>query len=637
VDGPTKSASWLGVVLFVAALITIPPWQPDFDFTSGDDPTWYLFHHVFFRRPVWGVELIDTYGPMAFVWHRFYHPETYALSIILNSALAAVLAWGTWIATRAAPWPWLARLGAGLIVLAMFAADRDCRPIVLAALLLLLAPSDDDEPSREAALFRLSGVAALGLYATIKTSVAIAAVVWFATVLGLRLFARRGSWLELAVLPLSVAAWLFFAGQTPDNWATYYKAAFFYVQDVGRFIRWGRVEELVVFLVAGPIYGLFALRWLFRRQGASGLGTGLGLAALLFLAFKAGFVTHNGHHVTHAFAALIAIFALHATLEGGDVAAMVLRHPRLRIATMILGGAATALFAGWLAVTPGFYVHKLPRLWAAIKAVPLVLTGKHDHAKSLADSWAELRHLYPLPKTEGPVSLYVWRGPLAAVIANGGDLRHYVTLHGYFWPETLDSLNRGFFAGERRPNDVIVGNLLASTAELTIAENYRPVAAFETTSGTWYRFSRRTTPARLIEAGEPKSVEGPWRRRLDLPEFDADAVVAEFELRPTLAGRVASLLFKLPTLELRHVAMDGERAWRADIPYGRNRLVLDPYFKANAADLAALASGERKRDKRAVALEFGLDEGAFAWLADIGLEPNIRVTLHPLKWERPPG
>lgn len=90
------SVAWIGVTLWTVWRMC--PWHPLFVFESTKvDPSWMaVLNEAAARGWRFGTEIAFTYGPFGFLHARMYHPETYALMLAAWIALASVTADSLW-------------------------------------------------------------------------------------------------------------------------------------------------------------------------------------------------------------------------------------------------------------------------------------------------------------------------------------------------------------------------------------------------------------------------------------------------------------------------------------------------------------------------------------------------------------
>lgn len=548
-------AAWLAtrvlmVLTLACAWIPFDPRMPE----AGLDPSWMIaVNEAAARGMAFGRDLVFTYGPLAVLYTRVYHPGTDAMALVASIPVFVGYVAALWILSAG-------RIGLLLVAssVAIGALVHLPDPMVFWYPLLVLACADrllpagaPDRASRLAAFALLC--VPFGLLPLVKGSMLISCGA-VAGLLGLQLAIER-RWSAVAVLVgvptfTLVAGWVA-VGQPVDalldyfRWITPiisgYTAA---MSSLGP--SW---EPLAV--VAGSAVVLAAL-WLGMAGRPRRPMTLLAYALSLFLAFKGGFVRHDGH-------ALVAGgFLLLASLS------LVMAAPTRWTAAALLPAALV-----WGAI----YGQYLP-----LGVGPIVEAWRNTHASAwqgavdrFADPEAPDRAyraalaridreagLLPL---EGRADIYSHRQ--ADLIASGARWSPRPVFQSYSaYTPALAELNRRHLTGAGAPDSIAfrvepidgrvpAGEDGASWPALLAA--YRPVG-FRDDVLVLRRAAGAVVP-------EPRAADGaPIRAEMGAPvavPAGAAPVFVRIDVRPSWLGRLAGIVYKPGELRIGLRLVDG--------------------------------------------------------------------------------
>lgn len=585
-----------GLLLLLFSLLTVVWLSPDLPYPQQDSAWVLAVNQAVADRLAFGRDIIYPIGPWGAVYAGQYHPATDGMMLFGGALVALALAGGLWVlAEGGRRW---ALLLAPLIVATV--GQRDPVFVVIPLLLLSVAvaaarPARLPDPWPPAALLLLTPACALltlvkgsfGTQAIPMTGLAILAML-----LGRRF---RLAILLLALYTVALASFWLGAGQRLADLPAYVGTMSAVIAGYAEGLALGGpVSHIVAYLCCATLF-----LWLFWRdrthedRGGTVL-LALGLLLTLFLAFKSGFTRHDEHALIAAgtlamvpvilsgalrarslaaavFASLSALVFISHHYAGYEWPSFARGHGRLAMAA---SGAWTRL------VDPG----RLPRLFDIYMAA--VRTGM------------------PLPRVTGPTDIY--SSGQMILLASGLEwsprpaIQSVTVLGDLLMRADLDHLQGT--DGRRPPVENVFyrveneDNRLRSTMDglswPTLLSAFRAVSYDRALDTALLRRMPGAAPA----VPGPTLVEGQHglNEEVALPSMPGGMAWATLEIEPTLAGRLASLLFRPPllTISIRYASGPVEQ-FRLVSALARSGFMLTPRV-LNTEDMLSLLLPERR-------------------------------------------
>jgi hypothetical protein len=582
-----RLSSIVGVLCAVLAAAFFVPFFPGMP-VPGIDSSWIMaVNETIARGLVFGRDIIFTSGPLAPIYTGAYSPQTDWIGF-WGSVLVALAVYGGYlvISLRSTRWlliflPFAAaaallrdsiHYSLGIVVLLL--AFRLTRPVgnrlflpwtraYVAAFLLMMAVlwmMPLEKGSFGVIVYGVSAVSVILLWRASHRAVAIAVPV-----------------IGLLVL---VAAWTitgqplvdlphFFVAQKPIIAA--YTDAMSITGDASGRRYW---------VLAAIVLMLFASRYILRRNGIDGVLCWLGIAGCMFIAFKAGFVRHDGHvweATSFLFFASIAV-ALLSRLSVGFV---------IVVAVALVG---TTVDNTVLPRTPSFYWEQLGAASAKLKAG--VEARLHHRLPALyAESLAKIRTQFPLPLTTGSADVYSVN--LSVLFAHGMKWSPRPGLQSYSaYDPVLDEADANHISGPRAPDTVFfnlepIDNRLASLEDAMSWPILMSQYSVAQTSGGFLTMKRERT-ARMITYRNAVQIDtAKFGQVIEVP--DMSMVSASVTVEASFKGRVMRTLYKLPEINARLTLSDGRIVTHRFVPSMAHQFMLSPYVNDTAGWVLAAA------------------------------------------------
>ncbi len=572
-----------------------------------------------------GQPLTFTFGPFLSIYTGMFQPETDGLMIYGGMVLAVTTAGG--LLALAGPGRWLPALGFALILPIL---DMDPQLVAVPLLFLLiahrLATAGTGEAGAEwrAAILPLM-TPALGVLVLVKGTSAIGAFALVSLGAVMLTVAGRGRLAAVCLaglLAAIVACWLI-SGQNLTALPAYFANGWYIIAGYpDAMSRAGPYWHIGVFFLACLFICGLHLRHL--RGGMAGMLLLLGMAMLLFLGFKEGFVRHGGRHPSAALGIVMLVGWGGLLVDG--------MRERDRGKAWIGLGAAVAC---WLAVAltgplGGDVVRRSYRAWAGLY---LRLTQPDYPRAQFEESLAKIRTAVPLPALEGTTDVYSFSQ--AALLAAGLKWAPRPVLQSYsaYTPELLRA-DAEHLTGPNAPRNVIF-SVQPIDGRLPMLEdgNSWPLLLSLYRTNQVIHLGSYGTDAAILER---RAIPGTFKleplgtqdlrfgERIALPQDLQSVVWAEVEMRPSLIGRLWGLLYKSPLLFITYPMPDGtESAFRYIYRMGETGFVLSPVVMT-ATNFVALPKGAPNAPRpTAITLS---SEG----LADWVWQPQYRIRLYRL-------
>lgn len=618
-DGSTTTwgrvASALAGVLTVLMLTPFNPVMP----IAGVDGSWtYAMNVATAEHLRFGKDIVFTFGPWASVYTRAYYPATDGLMMggSLLIAIAFFMGLLALVAPRRRPLLLLAPLVLALVWSPWWNGWRDA-VLLLVPLLLPFVVMRGVQRGRPFVATVCIVAAASAILPLVKGNISlmVAVATAIALVLSWRSSPRIAVMIVVVQLLTLVAAW-WIAGQRLVDLPGYFLAqapiisGYTDAMSVG-----GRWFGLVVFTVLGAVLlGIAALCG--RRQHWY---IPVLVAVYLFITFKSGFVRQDEHHALVSAAALAWVGLVLLLGPGsGDGRGIVAFSGGLLGWGLITSACVSLAPDASIARLAEAVYNPVQGAWWRV-AQPDVLPAKFRKEVSLIGARP------PFAGYTGTADVYPW--DLAPLLAAGSDWTPRPVPQSYsaFTP-ALVTANAAHLA--RNPparvyfNTYPIDNRYPATEDgaswLSLLGSYSPLKL----DGDYAVLERTGPPRPALVPAAPVKVDAVLGQEIGVVGWDHPVWVT-MDIRPTLAGKVFSTLFKAPKLSLRVRYEDNTTAdFRLIAGMTKTGFLLSPTV-ADASDFIALASSHREDllgKRKVVALGVVGESGTrFLWNLDYGV------------------
>jgi hypothetical protein len=227
----------------------------------------------------------------------------------------------------------------------------------------------------------------------------------------------------------------------------------------------------------------------------------------------------------------------------------------LLLAAVVLVGSAGFFERGRLNSVAEFVASEVEPLRDQLSAVALSVREPGWRKVTHDEQLEKIRLANPIPKLDGTVD--VFPSKLAVAFAHGLRLRPRPVLQSYaaFTPALIERDAR-HFRGPNAPDHVLISvgaidgrlpTMEDSTTWLELLSRYE----LTDSSSAILRLSRRPQPSLQLD-DEPvfrKTVR--WNEAVEVPDDLAGPVWCRIRIKPSLPGRLASILYRLPEIRLK--------------------------------------------------------------------------------------
>jgi hypothetical protein len=579
------------VLMLACVLIPFSPGMPG----EGLDPSWVLaINQAVAQGLVFGREVIFSYGPFGSVLTRNYHPSTDALMVF--GGLHLVLAFSVALMVLS-----VGRLGVGLVGVAFAVGAmtylRDALlfwyPLLVALCCdrLFRAPS---EPPRTGEVSRLWLLALLcspfGLLPLIKGSMLVSCGV----VAGLLLlqFALERRWQAACVVVTVPLAWMLacwtVAGQPLDALPTYFRMMLPVIAGYTAAMSSDGVPWEPIAYLAGACW-LLAVLWLDSdARGPRRFVLPAVFALSLFLAFKAAFVRHDGHALIAGSFLLLSALSLN------------LQWPSRRaVSALVVATGVWALIDDqYLGTGPVSSARSIQEaMVSAWSGVERRVAGDGGLQADFDASLAGIREGHRLRVLDGRADIYSFNQSHLLAAGARWSPRPVFQSYSAYTPELAEK-NRRHLLSDAAPESIVFrvepidGRVPASEDGASwplLMSAYRPVAL---ENDTLYLARRTRVSSHSDAAGHPADAQvvASLGEPVVIPR-NLGPVFARIDVRPTLLGRLAGLLYKPSELRMGVRLDDGRtRSFRFVVGSGPAGLVVSPLIESTA-EFALLYGG----------------------------------------------
>jgi hypothetical protein len=351
----------------------------------------------------------------------------------------------------------------------------------------------------------------------------------------------------------------------------------------------GPLIPVIAYLASALVIWLAFVVGASSRFGKRTIVLALGLAIVLFVAFKEGFVRHDSHALVAGATLLVSSFILLLTFRSPPFAVV-----------MIVG------ISGWAAVNSGHM--DVDPVSAAVRFTSN-LSGSWDglwkrvsdpayFPKRFENAGAEIRSKIPLPATNGTVDLYPYNQ--SAVFAAGQKWAPRPVIQSYIaYTPSLAELDRDHLKGAAAPDRVYFSispldghypSLDDGASWPELIARYRVTTFFD----QYAVMEKRSKPVAVdVGASLLDEKDASFGEQVPIPTTNAP-IWARIDVTPTVMGRLISALYKLPPLYLVVKYANGSIENFRFIPgEARSGFLLSPTVR-NSVDFLALQSTRRE-------------------------------------------
>lgn len=604
--GVLRLLFWAGLLLYGFSRFIPSTAVSDYPVYNAIDNAWSQCLHIAFAGHwQFGRDIVFTYGPWGFL-ARGYSPPTYLVSVMVWIILTLIFMGAGWrlarqlSANRLVAGLWLA----GFMALASVPVGNDFDTRLVAWGVLLLFCHFFAEPGSRSPIQYLL-IVSLGWLSLVKFTGLMESALLISVIAVEVVFRRRQfPW----IVPLWLASLLFFwvaAGQHLSSIGPFlgdcWRITNGYTEAMMLTTATGANHVLVFILMAALIIALLGvLAW--ERHRLWGALPVAGSAAILFLAFKLGYVRNDVHEVTAALAlvlislaSLVIAWPQRKTIAGAALGLLVVA---LIFASVVFNGLlAESGLARQLAGTFNYY-----NLMAPVAAVSTSFLENNYENLQAAE-----RKIVPLPDLEGGTDLYSYDQSVLFAHNLRYQPRPVIQSYSAYTP-ALAEINAAHLRTAQAAHNILFAiqpldshfpalDDGLSWPELLTRYDLKGLADDQ---GAFLLLTRSLVPRKFSLTPLAKTSVR-FGESLALPDAGHGLVWVEIEIKKTLAGTVVNALYKPPVLRLSVKLRDHtQHSYRLVPGMAGGGFLLSPLVADNRAFAALASAGGRDLANAAV-------------------------------------
>jgi hypothetical protein len=618
---------------FSGSLLVLVPFYPSFPAATLDLSWAYALNEAVRKHLIFGKDVIFTFGPLSSVYTDLYHPETYLVILGSSCLIAAAFVVGCFVLCDGSYLILLLPFilsQCGLSETGLYDSVYFVMPflIQLATTRLIVSGAKLTVFSLVLILFMFSGLALLPLI-KISFSVPVFVCGSLTTITIARKSIAAAIVAGITAALAMALAWCLM-GQPLSELPGYFFSQQPVILGYGEAMSVsGAVSEPITYLLGALVVWAAFILAANSRFGKQTIGLALGLAIVLFLGFKEGFVRHDHIHPLAAGGTLLlSSFVLLLTFRF-----------RFFAVGMVAG------ICGWAAVN-GAYVDVNPAgafsrftrvLSRSMEGLFIQVSSSISFPKVFEDMRAQIRKELPLPEASGTVDLYPFN--LAAIFAAGQEWSPRPVIQSYSaYAPNLATLNRIHLEGDSAPDRIYfaVSTLDHRYPSLDDGASWPVlISRYQATQYTrgpdgWFGLveyailEKRFRPI-AVHVGPPlMNKRASLGDEVSVPRANAP-IWANIDVEPTFIGRVLAVIYKLPPLFLELRYADGSTEQFRFIPAeAHTGFLLTPTVR-NATDFTHLLGGQQD--------EIGRDRPCASFAISAGSNSVLKRIIHYL-WIR---
>jgi hypothetical protein len=631
-------ATWLAAAtsLLFAFSRFQPSGRPGAD-NVVDDSWIQMLHLAFAERLQFGRDIVFTFGPWGFLYGGF-HPATHSISVVAWAVLAIVFWWAGWrVATHffknpLVSWVWLLAV-IGLASISPF-LNMDVRLTAWPLLLLLVHFSVEERPFT---LTQAILVVSLALLSLIKYNIFTIAVVTVLVIAADNVFRqRRFPWIVLAFVGGIFFFWVS-AGQRLNWFGPFLVGASEIVSGYAEAMMWRQPTDQVdivrfweVALAVCALVGYVVC----KKHRLFGVLPLLGFAFIVFAAFKAGYVRHDGHEVAATNLLLLAALlwlpaAWCLVWKGGRwiVPAVVLP---LIFATLLASLSLTRY-----ARTGLFSVLAQQLSGQSLFAPAKILRDRQQPLRSYKSYADNLRKAFPNLEIHGSTDVY----PLSqAVLGPGVTCQPRPIFQSYcVYTPKLAELNAAHLRSDRAADHILFdlwtidGRFAAQEDSLSWPEL---LTRYDITDATEkVILMDKSVTSRQYELTRIGETLARFDEKFAIPSMSDGPIWVRIDIRRSLYGHIAAMLYRPTRVTLGLFTRSGKpHSGRLITATARSGFLLSPVVE-NRHSFFALASADWQHelaDLEVTSAQIGAEVGKGV---ASGYQSPVRVSFYRLDFQ----
>lgn len=580
------------IITTLAIFVPLSPGMPLY----GLDQSWFFsMNQVEAQNLKIGKEIIFNFGPYASIYTRSYHPATDHLMIFGSLFLGLCYAVALLYLSKDKK-PYLL----AILFLEFFQIElgRDLLffsyPLILGVCASKFVPEADQHKKSKPNPWQVLAIilifAPLGLLPLVKGSFLLLSGATAVAIFAYFLYHRCRMPALIALISPIVSLTIFWvlSGQSLLSLPAYFGGMSQIIAGYTEAMELsGKKQEIAAYLLAA-----LAIIWTLVKSSGTTRATKIFLnicfALFLFIAFKAGFVRHDGHAVTAGVALVIAALVMGLAYT---------TDKRLIIALLIS-------IIAWAYIDKNYLNTSTSRVFENIRTTYISAwdglrsraKGSNDLKNRFEHSLDEIRKKYAVPALKGTSDIYSY--DQSYLLASNNKWNPRPIFQSYQVYNKLAQINEQHLRGNSAPDNVLFcvqpidGHLPSIEDGLSWPALFDNYTVTKLDNDLAYLRKKQTIKGsstfNAINEGLHKT-----REYVVLPVTNAP-IYAEIDLNPTLLGKFLGTVFKYPELKLTLKLKDGaSKDYRVPSNMMKTGFFLSPLAQ-NTKDFVLLATGNQR-------------------------------------------
>jgi len=611
------------------------PWVPGIGSGIDMDAAWILtLHHAFANGWHWGSDIVWHYGPLGFLFGKYYHPDTYgwlvALWLFFSLMFWAGLAW-LWTRLPANP--------SVPIAAAAIAVMTDDVMFLSFSVMLVVQYFWGDRRLNHPAFWVLLALCALcGWFKSSYLTVAVLAVS------GIEVHRMMQEKIPGAVaVPfalMAIAFWLLL-GQRLEDLLPYLKGAWELSQGFDTMTVANRpFYYAFLFLGLGGAWLLAVGQVLKRRKlYAEAVGWWVATLPMLLIVMKIGFINDNDHHILQALGWFFILALLTKDYFWRERSMVSLAF--IGMFTLVAGATMVASYAVQSGAEAVFQYRGIKGLMT--KGVQ---DGDTDFStsdffspqKHYAKMQEEIRKKVTLPQVQGNVDLYEYYQDVLFAQSPVPEYRPRPVVQSYHvYSSYLARLNRDFLKSERAPEHIFfaIDNFAKRFPAMEDGLSWPELLTrydMRSLKDGYLQLQKAASPREYHFSPIIEKTAG-WGESVDVPQAANGLVWAKVVIRPSWRGVLIRAAFRMMPVRMRITLASGyARSDRISPDVMQEGFLLSPLVD-NVLHFSMLGTEEQQllaERNRVARIEFGYDESE-ALFPHAFFEKDIEVRFYQLE------
>lgn len=615
------ATDWLFLALLlittIAVFVPLLPAMPG----EGLDASWVFgMNQAVAQELVLGRDIIFTYGPYSSIATAAFHPATDHLMIWGALYLGISFCFAAFLTFNASGWHLKSVL---LVTLATLVYIKDVLFLYYALLVgiyifkTILLETKKITSTADWNVLAATLFTPFGLIFLIKGSL-IACMLIIA--LSALLVGQKGNWKTAAIICISplisfITFWLL-AGQPLNALPLYLTSMVSIINGyTGAMAAKGDFKEILLYVLTFIVF-LWALLFEAKARFFSKTIGLLIFSVVPFLAFKAGFIRHDGHALIAGTIILLAGLAVSAIISSNRARAPL-------IAAIFVGLYIDSNYEN--ISVPSMLISAQLTYSNAWRGLTLRIGEKGNLARDFAERLRNLNDKGGLPILEGSTDIYSYDQSYLIASGNKWNPRPIMQSYSAYTPLLLTK-NQEHLVGKNKPDNIFfkvqpidgrIPSLEDGASWPILLGNYQPI---QTVNGFLVLKQRRPIEGERVYENHLTEQIGLFDEKIDVPIYEK-LIFSKIKLKPTLLGRVASFFFKTTELEIKLTMEDGTVKIYRFIPgMAETAFLVSPLVESTQDFGLLYANPKYLEEKEVKSIFLSMKNGRILWEKEFQIE-----------------